>query len=258
MSSAIATRDCCSCFFFFFSCAKEGGFRQELTRSAAKALASLIGDKVDGAGRGGLFDERSHGLTAVPAAAAVPSVEEIYRFVRTMYKRTRMQPECVVMVVHYIEKLLRLNAAEVALTAFTWRRLLIAALIVADKVFEDYAVWNADFVSMFPRSDIGDINALEREFLNRIQFGTSVGAGEYAKYYFALRELSEHKDALPAKPLTDAQAKRLETASQQLQDKTAAPKNAKEALPGSFGRSVSLSHFTPDGNFAAPGSSSEN
>jgi hypothetical protein len=43
----------------------------------------------------------------------------------------------------------------------------------------------------------------------------------YAKYYFALRELSDHKDALPAKPLTDAQARRLETGSTQLQRRAA-------------------------------------
>jgi hypothetical protein len=46
------------------------------------------------------------------------------------------------------------------------------------KVFEDAAVWNADFLIMFPKSDIADINWLEREFLTRLQFETTMGAAE--------------------------------------------------------------------------------
>jgi hypothetical protein len=108
---------------------------QELTRSAARALSSLLGERVDGPGRDGPFDERAHPLRGGEEGGLgiVPSETEVYRFIRQMYKRTRMQPECVVMLVHYIEKLLRLSVGQVALTAHTWRRLLLAALIVADK-----------------------------------------------------------------------------------------------------------------------------
>jgi hypothetical protein len=67
----------------------------------------------------------------------------------------------------------------------------VAAMVVADKVFEDYAVWNADFVAMFPKSNIQDINNLERSFLNGIAFNTAFSASDYARYYFALRELSD-------------------------------------------------------------------
>src|SRR5689334_16884451 len=88
----------------------------------------------------------------------------------------------------------------------TWRRIVLASLIVADKVFEDYAVWNADFLSLFPQTDIQDLNTLEREFLNFLQYATTFKASDYAKYYFALKELSDNKDILPAKPLSQEQA----------------------------------------------------
>lgn len=63
-----------------------------------------------------------------------------------------MQPECIVMTVSYIEKVLA--NPSIVMTVHTWRRITLAALIVADKVFEDYAVWNADFLSLFPQSNI--------------------------------------------------------------------------------------------------------
>jgi hypothetical protein len=62
------------------------------------------------------------------------------------------------------------------------RRAVTIAIVVADKVFEDYAVWNADFLALFPLSNIGDLNSLEREFLNAIQFNTTFKASDYARY----------------------------------------------------------------------------
>lgn len=190
-----------------------------------------------------------------------------------------MQPECLVMAVAFVERLLR--AGPVGLSAFTWRRVLLAALVVsdvafflslflvlspdarsqvADKCFEDYAVWNADFVSMFRRSDIQDLNSLERSFLTTIEFATTFHASDYARYYFALRELSDAKDALPQKPLTDASQRKLETNSRKFQLSSAAvqPAARKDGAAGAFFRSVSLHHFQPDGSGAQPSESSDN
>lgn len=160
-----------------------------------------------------IFDERVHPLKS-NLKKGVPTEDDIYRYLRIIYKKTRMQPECIVMTVSYIEKVLK--APGVIMTIHTWRRICLAALIVADKVFEDYAVWNADFLSLFPQSDIQDLNALERVFLDLIGYATTFKASEYAKYYFALKELSEDKEKLPAKPLSQEQADRLEKGSNKL------------------------------------------
>jgi hypothetical protein len=125
-------------------------------------------------------------------------------------------------------------------------------MVVADKCYEDYAVWNADFVSMFDRSDIHDMNALERAFLVAIDFSTRCSASDYMKYYFALRELSA--DALPQKPLSEAATRQLEHNTEKFQN----AQKKKNANGGAFLRSVSLHHFTPDGNGAAPSESSDN
>lgn len=207
---------------------------RELTSCAAKAIRVLITEETKPTAArtppavrppGGrearelIFDERVHPLKS-NLKKGVPTHDDVYRYMRIIYKRTRMQPECIVMTVSYIEKILRDPA--VLMTEHTWRRITLAALIVADKVFEDYAVWNADFLSLFPASDIQDLNTLEREFLNFIQFATTFRASEYATYYFALKELSDNKDALPPKPLSQEQADRLESASKSASNKAKA------------------------------------
>lgn len=71
-------------------------------------------------------------------------------------------------------------------------------------------------MSLFPQSNIQDLNSLERDFLNFIGFMTTFKASDYAKFYFALKELSDNKESLPSKPLTQDQADRLENASSNL------------------------------------------
>ena len=193
---------------------------KELTLCAAKAFLVLIRSGEERAKRSSpgqashIFDERRHCLKAT-LKKGMPSEEDIFKYLRVIYKKTRMQPECLVMTVSYVEK--ALAHPGVLLTLHTWRRITLAALIVADKVFEDYAVWNADFLALFPQSTIADLNQLEREFLNSMHFETAFKASDYAKYYFALKELSNNKEILPSRPLSQDQADRLEQGSLLLQ-----------------------------------------
>lgn len=226
---------------------------RELTMCAAKAVRVLIHSDEASKSTGTppttriggkeprelIFDERVHPLKA-NLKKGVPTEDDIYRYMRIIYKRTRMQPECIVMTVSYIEKVLKVP--EVVMSAHTWRRIVLAALIVADKVFEDYAVWNADFLSLFPSTDIQDLNTLEREFLNFLQYATTFKASDYARYYFALKELSDNKDALPAKPLTQEQADRLESGSTVLGANAKSKAKANEQGGGSRSNFSGVSH----------------
>ncbi len=47
------------------------------------------------------------------------------------------------------------------LNTHTWRRVTLAAVIVADKVYEDYAIWNTDMLPLFPHSSSKDLKSLE-------------------------------------------------------------------------------------------------
>jgi hypothetical protein len=95
---------------------------RELTKCVAKAVKVLIKGAALGKewgecgtiterlfvapteGKGAIFDERVHPLRK--DISANPSEEDIYQFLRLIYKRTRMQPECVVMMMSYIERII--------------------------------------------------------------------------------------------------------------------------------------------------------
>jgi hypothetical protein len=91
-------------------------------------------------------------------------------------------------------------------------------------VWEDQAVWNVDFLNVFPNLTVDDLNQLERHYLNSLQFNVSLKASVYAKYYFELRALSERDSQhFPLKPLDKEGQKRLEIRSKGLE--TTAKKN---------------------------------
>ena len=56
--------------------------------------------------------------------------------------------------------------------------------------FEE-AVWNSDFVELFPNLTVRDLNILERNTLDLLQYNVAVNSSQYAKYYFELRSLSD-------------------------------------------------------------------
>jgi len=165
------------------------------------------------------------------------TTDQVYNFLTQIFKATKMKTECAIMTLAYIERLLFNPKAKIELTANTWRRIVLAAMIVSDKVFEDYAVWNVDFMNMVPQSSVEDLNKLERKFLTYLNFKTALTASDYAKYYFALRELATNKNNFSDKPLSDKEASKLEkltsTFQQNILDEQAKANNPKHHFSSS-------------------------
>ncbi|KAL6069528.1 Cyclin Y [Balamuthia mandrillaris] len=157
-----------------------------------------------------IFNEEKHPITKGPVdTKSIPRVKELYKFLSTIFKAERLPSECAILCLAYIERLI--SATGVTLHASNWRRIILSSLILASKVWEDQAVWNVDFLSVFPNVDVNDLNKLEKYFLELVGYNVSLKASEYAKYYFELRELAE-KDSkhFPLEPLTTQGAARLE------------------------------------------------
>eukprot|EP00168_Porphyra_purpurea_P004587 TRINITY_DN15597_c0_g1_i1.p1 TRINITY_DN15597_c0_g1~~TRINITY_DN15597_c0_g1_i1.p1 ORF type:complete len:289 (+),score=67.17 TRINITY_DN15597_c0_g1_i1:28-867(+) len=179
-----------------------------------------------------IFDERIHPIANDdPDLDEAPQDEEVYNFINTIFKTERLSAECAIMMLAYIERIR--TSAKVTMDSTNWRRVLLSTLILASKVWEDQAVWNVDFLSVFPNVDVKDLGQLEKVLLRLIQYNVSLSASVYAQYYFELRSLAEENEqTLPLKPLDKEGARRLETRSQTEEDK-AKERFASEKMPRS-------------------------
>ncbi|EGD83136.1 CCNYL1 protein [Salpingoeca rosetta] len=166
------------------------------------------------------FDEKRHPITdrvRRDYASRIPSENRIYKFMFQLFNSAQLTAECAIITLVYVNRLIAYTS--LTLHASTWKRVVLGAILLASKVWDDQAVWNVDFCSMLPSVAVEDMNDLERTFLEMLDFNIDVDSCVYAKYYFELRALAEkfEKD-FPLKPLNKDQAKRLEALSERRHD----------------------------------------
>ena len=115
----------------------------------------------------------------------IPSVEQISRYLRQIFKTAQCSVDCTIVCLIYIERLM--NTSGLRLTVRNWRSLIAIGMLLASKVHDDLSMVNADFAMFLPFS-VDQINQWERQFLAGIRYDVRVSAAQYTKYYFDLRE----------------------------------------------------------------------
>nr|CAG4641752.1 EOG090X07IC [Eurycercus lamellatus] len=156
-----------------------------------------------------IFDEKLHPLSKDSVSNDYsrynPDHRQVYKFVRTLFNAAQLTAECAIITLIYLERLL--TYAEIDITPGNWKRVVLGAILLASKVWDDQAVWNVDYCQILKDITVEDMNELERHFLEMLQFNINIPSSVYAKYYFDLRTLAEANDLnFPAEPLTKDKA----------------------------------------------------
>ncbi|XP_028987200.1 cyclin-Y-like isoform X1 [Betta splendens] len=169
-----------------------------------------------------IFDEKLHPLSKAEVPSDYdqhdPEQKHIYRFVRTLFSAAQLTAECAIVTLVYLERLL--TYAEIDICPGNWKRMVLGAILLASKVWDDQAVWNVDYCQILKDITVEDMNELERQFLELLQFNINVPSSVYAKYYFDLRSLSESNNlSFPLELLSRDKAQKLEAISRLCDDK---------------------------------------
>ena len=135
-----------------------------------------------------IMDEEHHSLfcsfgSTLPNQQ--PTLEEVRQFVFMFIDSTSellLCSEVLLMCLCYVDRIIRRTNAP--FNTRTWRRMILGALIVAMKVWDELAVFNEDFNDFFPHVPVTDLSALEVYILQLIDFDVTVTSSQYAKYYF--------------------------------------------------------------------------
>lgn len=120
------------------------------------------------------------------------SVDVIFSLLKRVAAISQFRKELAVLGTIYVERLLSSNSG-VRLTNSNWRPILVAALHLASKTWEDVHPWNAEFRAYMRVACAVDYPAkslylLESRFLSAIGYRVNVTGELYAAYLFSIRE----------------------------------------------------------------------
>jgi hypothetical protein len=154
-----------------------------------------------------------------------PSLEEVATFYRDVFRKAKLEADCIIMSLIYVERLIKVTNGQLRPRPENWRSILFACMVLSSKVWDDLSMWNADFSQTSPadiRFSLQRINQLEVAVLSCLGYNVKVKAGEYAKYYFLLRSMLIKSgmggdDLKIMTPLDVQGAKRLQHVSSQFQ-----------------------------------------
>lgn len=135
------------------------------------------------------------------------NVDTLEQFLTKMFCTAQCSVECNVICLVYVEQLLRCCGCDEGLNLSNWRPIVMTAMMLASKVWDDLSMVNEDFSIFMPYS-LEMINEWEVHFLSCLQYNVRVRASEYARYYFNLR-----KECPALKEITMEKAKELEIVS---------------------------------------------
>uniref|UniRef100_A0A9J7ZXQ6 Cyclin Y n=1 Tax=Cyprinus carpio carpio TaxID=630221 RepID=A0A9J7ZXQ6_CYPCA len=231
----------CSTIFLDDSTVSQPNLKYTIKCVALAIYYHIKNRNVDGRMLLDIFDEKLHPLSKLEVPSDYdkhdPEQKQIYRFVRTLFSAAQLTAECAIVTLVYLERLL--TYAEIDICPANWKRIVLGAILLASKVWDDQAVWNVDYCQILKDITVEDMNELERQFLELLQFNINVPSSVYAKYYFDLRSLSEANNlSFPLEPLSRDKAQKLEAISRLCDDKY------KDMRKAAKKRSVSADNLT--------------
>jgi len=189
-----------------------------------------------------IFDETRHPTSeeADIDLEAIPSFDSVLENLKGIFTVGKLEPESLIMAVAYLDRIRSNPRMPCPIFSFNWRRILLSVLILSCKVWEDDAVWNADFIDLFPAVSAHDLQLMEKKLLALLSFDVSLTSSEYAKIYFDIRAESEtvRHQVSDMVPLDKDGKERLEERSRSYAGKHLA--RIKQARPNSLGGNQTL------------------
>ena len=137
-----------------------------------------------------VFDEDYIYITnSIPAKRLMqsPDPQTIFEFCANIMLLTKMEKETIIVALIYIERLI-FNTG-LLITSRNWRKIIFTSLIIASKIWDDDSLENLHFSQIFTHLKIGEINLLERNFMELINYKIYVKFSEYIKYYLAVKDM---------------------------------------------------------------------
>ena len=102
---------------------------------------------------------------------------------------SQMEYECSIITYIYLLRFLRLNRSFIRFTEDTYKGILLAVMLLSNKIWDDFAMSNSEYCSIFYGLTLHRVNELELSMLILMHNDLWVSRREYADAHFSVQEL---------------------------------------------------------------------
>mmetsp|Transcript_22761 Transcript_22761/g.33248 ORF Transcript_22761/g.33248 Transcript_22761/m.33248 type:complete len:494 (+) Transcript_22761:90-1571(+) len=119
----------------------------------------------------------------------IPDQNTLTRFFTKICIDSQMEYECAVISLIFLTRLVELGNGAFRLDEDTYRGAVLACMLVANKLWDDFAMLNADYCCIFRGLTLRRVNELELQLLRVLGGDLWVSPSEFARCHFAIQEL---------------------------------------------------------------------
>ena len=105
-----------------------------------------------------------------------------------------MEYECAVVSLYYLQRVLVYSNGSFFYTSSNWRAVVLAAMLLANKLWDDFHMSNYDYTYIFPGITLERINELEVALWLAMGHNLIVSRSNYSQTHFAVQEIIAKDD----------------------------------------------------------------
>jgi len=118
-------------------------------------------------------------------SGAVPTIDTIRKFLTSLYNKTLYPKECSIMAMIYFHRVL--FKQKFSLTSENWRSIWICAIVVSQKLHDDFPFKTSELQFIFPGITKKMLVDWEYQFINLLDYKTEIKSSLFTKYVIELR-----------------------------------------------------------------------
>ena len=116
-------------------------------------------------------------------------MEKISEFVSKLCNDAQMEYECMIIALIYVRRLIKRSKGQLLLLSRNWKGIVLACIILSNKVWDDFHMRNADYCYIFRGLTLQRVNALENLILHSIDYCCNVSPSMYAETHFEIQAM---------------------------------------------------------------------
>lgn len=126
--------------------------------------------------------------------AAEVKINEVFDFIFNFASWCAMPPDLLIVALVYLDRLLKVDRCHGTLSSESWRPIMVASLVLASKVWEDYCICNFE-AAHFAKYTLESFLRLELLLLDALSWNANISAELFAPYFWAAeRDIEEGRD----------------------------------------------------------------